>query len=261
MKVFRISRAGVVLGEYDESTIRRCIDAGSIKLDDFGFTDGMSDWRPLHELGFKASQSVYALQAMINAGQAKPAYPKKKTRAYFGWLIAAFFAPFVCSWRILFDKNLGYPRGVKCFYAFWTMFVFAMVVRAASEVSHTDGSQDMEYRMAHPYDVKGNQERPMAAGGVIDNAENLVKGVLKAPSTARFSEYRDTDWEKTYDDFFTQYYVVDGWVESQNSFGAILRNRYIICYSVNGKTATRHFVRLGSDDYGVIPDQCRSAFK
>ena len=59
----------------------------------------------------------------------------------------------------------------------------------------------------------------------------------------------------------TQYYVVDGWVESKNSFGSMLRSKFIICYSAGGRTVTRHFLCLGSDEYGSIPVECKPAFK
>lgn len=58
MAIYKISRAGKVLGEYDEATIRRYLAAGSIKLHDFGWTDGMTEWSPLHELGFRVSTSA-----------------------------------------------------------------------------------------------------------------------------------------------------------------------------------------------------------
>jgi len=252
------------MGEYDEATVRRYLDAGSIKLHDYGWTEGMTEWKQLHELGFRVSTPVAPAAAPAFA----PSYTaevasKEKPFAYSGWMIAAFFAPYLFSWRIIFDKTLGYSKGWKVFYAIWIPVVLAMVAGAGagSGGGRYYSQSDIEARMANPYDVRGNQERPMPAGGVINNARNLVKGVLKAPSSAKFSEYIDTDWDKTYDDGITQYYVVDGWVESQNSFGVMLRSKFLICYSSDGKVVTRHFLRLGSEEYGSIPTECRPAFK
>ena len=260
---YKISRNGVILGEYDEATVRRYIDAGSINLHDFGWTEGMTEWKPLHELGFRVSLPPTPAPAATPRSQPyeQPAPASGRPFAYSAWMLAAFFAPYLFSWRIIFDKTLGYSKGWKIFYAIWIPVVLMMVGGAGSGGGKYYSPSDIEARRANPYDVRGNQERPMPAGGVINNARSLVKGVLKAPSSAKFSEYIDTGWDKTYDDGSTQYYVVDGWVESQNSFGAMLRSKFVICYSADGKTVTRHFLRLGSDEYGSIPVECKPAFK
>jgi hypothetical protein len=39
--------------------------------------------------------------------------------AYFAWMVAAFFAPYLFSWRIIFDKTLGYSKEWKILYALW----------------------------------------------------------------------------------------------------------------------------------------------
>ena len=262
MATYKISRAGTVLGEYDEAIVRRYLDAGSITLHDYGWTVGMTEWKQLHELGFRVNAPAAPLppQSLAPSAQAAAASGQRPF-AYSAWMLAAFFAPYLFSWRIIFDKTLGYSKGWKIFYAVWIPVVLIMVGGSGSGGGNYYSGSEIQARMAHPYDVRDNQERPMAAGGVINNARNLVKGVLKAPSSARFSEYANTDWDKTYDDGITQYYVVDGWVESQNSFGAMLRSKFLICYSANDKTVTRHFLRLGSEEYGSIPVQCKPAFK
>jgi galactitol-specific phosphotransferase system IIB component len=55
--------------------------------------------------------------------------------------------------------------------------------------------------------------------------EGLIKTQLKSPSTAKFPGTLDTDYViRQLDD---QMYVVSSWVDSQNSFGAMIRTKYL----------------------------------
>ncbi|MGC9996658.1 MAG: zinc ribbon domain-containing protein [Terriglobia bacterium] len=58
---------------------------------------------------------------------------------------------------------------------------------------------------------------------VLRACEDHVRQYLKAPSTARFSSYYDTEVR----DHGSGKYSAVGWVDSQNSFGAMLRTEYI----------------------------------
>jgi hypothetical protein len=50
---------------------------------------------------------------------------------------------------------------------------------------------------------------------------------LKAPSTAKFSDLRETFVKTTKDEKNEKSFVVKGWVEAQNSFGVPLRSSYL----------------------------------
>jgi len=260
---YKISRNGVILGEYDEATVRRYIDAGSINLHDFGWTEGMTEWKPLHELGFRVSLPPTPAPAATPRSQPyeQPAPASGRPFAYSAWMLAAFFAPYLFSWRIIFDKTLGYSKGWKIFYAVWTLLALSVVINTVSSGGRYYTAKDVEVRSANPYAVRDNQEEPLNAGEVMSIARNLIKGALKAPSSAKFSEYSKTNWQKTYDDGTKQYYVVSGWVESQNSFGAMLRANYLICFSADGTNVVPSFVRLGKSEEGEIPVECKPAFK
>jgi hypothetical protein len=52
-------------------------------------------------------------------------------------------------------------------------------------------------------------------------AKDWVQERLKAPSTAEFCDFNDTKWLVEEDEF-----TVQGWVDSENSFGAKLRNKW-----------------------------------
>jgi len=54
-------------------------------------------------------------------------------------------------------------------------------------------------------------------------AEGQVENVLKAPSTAKFSGLRETEITP-----ITNGYKVTGYVDSQNSFGAMIRSKYSV---------------------------------
>lgn len=59
------------------------------------------------------------------------------------------------------------------------------------------------------------------AAFAIEPARNEVKERLKAPATAKFSPAAET--KVTCEG---ELYAVRGWVDSQNEFGALIRNRY-----------------------------------
>ena len=68
-------------------------------------------------------------------------------------------------------------------------------------------------------------------------SEDLVKAQLKSPSTAKFpgkimdkSEWKITKSGNTY--------FVNSWVDSQNSFGAIIRSEFIVQYDWDGSDDT-----------------------
>ena len=90
MATFKISRAGVVLGEYDEVIVRRYLDAGSIKLHDYGWTEGMTEWKQLHELGFRVSTPSVPAAAPAWAPSAQAAATAgERPFAYSAWMVAA----------------------------------------------------------------------------------------------------------------------------------------------------------------------------
>ena len=56
-------------------------------------------------------------------------------------------------------------------------------------------------------------------------AKRVVKRLLKSPSTADFSGYADTQVGHLRDSG-PNVWIVKGYVDAQNSFGAVIRNRY-----------------------------------
>lgn len=68
------------------------------------------------------------------------------------------------------------------------------------------------------------QQAPMS--GLIPACQEAVKRYLKSPGSAKFGGESVTARDP---------YVVTGWVDSQNGFGALVRNRYY-CRAWRGET-------------------------
>lgn len=65
------------------------------------------------------------------------------------------------------------------------------------------------------------------------NSQNMIKELLKAPSTAKFPNITEWKFHKDKEKIITQSYV-----DSQNSFGAMLRNEFQVTFTPDGKTVT-----------------------
>lgn len=76
-------------------------------------------------------------------------------------------------------------------------------------------------------------------------AKNCVKNHLKAPSTAKFSEM----WECAFQKGEGNIYMMTGYVESQNSYGAMLQEQWSIMAEVNGDKASLVMLTIGDQVY------------
>lgn len=195
-----------------------------------------------------------------------PPTTKKSASGRIAWLVGGFIMPYFFAWRIIFDKAYGFSTRTKIIYSAWLAFILISVFSSPSHsgASHSDqtNAEYLAQRKANPYDVDSNQEKPEPYTWAITQAESLVRGRLKSPSSAKFSGYKETSRKKTYDDGVVQYYLVDGWVESQNSFGAMLRSDYLICFiaTENSTKVGIKYLRLGEQSSGEIPIQCKYMF-
>lgn len=61
-------------------------------------------------------------------------------------------------------------------------------------------------------------------------AEKAVKGELKAPSTAKFCKQSECDFES----LGNNQYMMTGWVDAENSFGAMIRSDWLIIAELDG---------------------------
>jgi TPR repeat protein len=182
-------------------------------------------------------------------------------------VLGAVFMPYIAWYWVFFDKSLAYTKGAKIVFCCWVGLV--LVVAFQTDGGGPRGSQQrltnaeyLLYRKDNPYDVDSDQERPHKYSWAVSQAENLIRRTLKSPSSAKFSGFSETNRKKTFDDGSVQYYVVSGWVESRNSFGAMLRDDYLVCFVATDdstKIAT-NYLRIGEQSSGKIPVQCKSMF-
>ncbi len=69
--------------------------------------------------------------------------------------------------------------------------------------------------------------------GYCMTAEQHVKDTLKAPSTAKFTDCQDYDTLKFVD--HGNLVVISGYVDSENSFGAMIHKQWAVTYEKKGK--------------------------
>jgi TPR repeat protein len=259
----KVARNGVEIGEYLPEAVPVLLSSGTLLLSDHYWKPGMSGWLLLSQ--FPMPQGVPPPMPGPATHSAPSSAPKKGVVGRIAWLFAGFFMPYFFAWRIIFDRAYGFSSVTKVFYACWTALIFVMMMSPIGGSSERYSQSDAEYRAslkARPYDVDSDQERPKPYTWAIGAAEQLIRGKLKSPSSAKFSPYKETSRRKTYDDGAVQYYVVSGWVESQNSFGAMLRSDYTICIK-GTEDSTKigiSYLSLGEQVTGEVPVECKSAF-
>ena len=80
-------------------------------------------------------------------------------------------------------------------------------------------------------------------------AEDLVDDALKAPTTAEFcdpSECTIRIYERKSDCLV----IVEGYVDSQNGFGVMIRNNYAVEMQVSGENYKGIYMKIGDNEYG-----------
>ncbi len=73
------------------------------------------------------------------------------------------------------------------------------------------------------YERKNKKSKTISSSEAVVLAERKIKTMLKSPSTANFSGYANTNIVD-----IENGYRVSGYVDSQNSYGAMIRSYYTI---------------------------------
>ena len=81
--------------------------------------------------------------------------------------------------------------------------------------------------------------------GVYTLAEKCVKNHLKSPSSAKFCSMSDCEFQKGEDGVYT----MAGTVESENSYGAMLKETWGIMAKVDGDKVSLVMVQIGDQVY------------
>ena len=78
--------------------------------------------------------------------------------------------------------------------------------------------------------IKDNDDFGHSEASVYYKAQNIVKGKLKAPSTANFGSISETTISRN-----GNTWTISGWVDAQNSFGATIRSHYTVKITFTSK--------------------------
>ncbi|MEI7723487.1 MAG: hypothetical protein WCK09_00425 [Bacteroidota bacterium] len=107
------------------------------------------------------------------------------------------------------------------------LLIFAMTSCVGSDSSTSDNDPDV---------------KKLSVYGV---AEQYVKQHLKSPSSAQFPE--TSEKLRHVVNTGNEVYLVDSWVDSQNSFGAMLRTKFHLKVTVVGDNANFSDFQLGEN--------------
>lgn len=125
---YEVLRGRDKVGSYEFEELKALYQAGFLLPSDYFWIPGMPDWKPLSSL-LAPKPSRAALPSVTRTPPSSAdimAASKSGSFAYSAWMVAAFIAPYLFSWRIIFDKTLGYSKGWKIFYALWIPIVLAI---------------------------------------------------------------------------------------------------------------------------------------
>ena len=125
---YEVLRGQTKVGSYDFDELKALYQAGVLLPSDFFWIPGMPDWKPLSSL-LAIVPPLPAVQSVRAVGPSSAeimATSRSGSFAYSAWMVAAFIAPYLFSWRIIFDRTLGYSKGWKIFYALWIPIVLAI---------------------------------------------------------------------------------------------------------------------------------------
>ena len=109
---YEVLRGQTKVGSYDFDELKALYQAGVLLPSDYFWIPGMPDWKPLSSL-LAPKPSRAALPSVTRTSPSSAeimAASKSGSFAYSAWMVAAFIAPYLFSWRIIFDKTLGYSK-------------------------------------------------------------------------------------------------------------------------------------------------------
>ena len=152
MKSYKVSRNGTILGEYDQSSISQFVAAGSLTTSDHGWTQGMTEWKSLGELGFSPPPLPSKSKSSQQLNTSQQAANSSGSSAATIWIFVAIFFPIIGCWRVIFDKTLGYtPTTKKIFIAWLTIYFVALtfgLIAAINQKGPDEASDEYLREMA-----------------------------------------------------------------------------------------------------------------
>ncbi len=143
-KFVKVARDGVEMGEFMVESIPAFLASGQLLPTDFYWQPGMSGWAPLSQLPLPRPVPAAA--------------PKDDGFPRVLWLVGGFFVPFLCAWRIIFDKSYGYSVRTKVLYSVWVFLIFCMVagsMNSGAVSSASSRGSKVGYAEADQWFLKG----------------------------------------------------------------------------------------------------------
>lgn len=119
--------------------------------------------------------------------------------------------------------------------------------RATTSYASSSNSSSSKYSSssASSGSSKSSSSSDKIKAGVYTLAEKCVKNHLKSPSSAKFCSMSDCEFQKGEDGV----YMMTGTVESENSYGAMLKETWGIMAQVDGEKVSLVMVQIGDQTY------------
>ena len=241
---YQISRNGNIIGTYSHSDVMKGLMDGTFLPTDHYWTSGMVEWKRLSELSFTAPQ--VATQATDDRG--KPSVSMlKRVLVTLGIVLM----PYIAWYWVYFDRQISFSKKAKVYFTIWLVMLMLIVMR---DTSSTSGSGNYSASSSRAKDDEFSKE------AIVTFAQKLVTQTLKAPSTAKFSSFSESYGEKIGSNETKKFYWCDGWVDSQNVYGAMVRTKWSMCFSVRDVDGRVRFEdeyhNFNGFELGTMPPEC-----
>lgn len=119
---------------------------------------------------------------------------------------------------------------------------------SSSSNGSTNDSSSSSSNEGYSYSAPTNVTDDSLKGMLVANAQTAVKEKLKSPSSAKFpwgfDDYTFKDYGSSKDHFGYTRYLVTGYVDSQNSYGAQIRTKWAVEMDYNKSSETYYVIRV-----------------
>ena len=251
---YQISRNGQIIGTYSHFDVMKGLTDGTFLHSDYYWTSGMTEWKRLSELSFAAAAPQVAAQPKAISSSDKQAIADggkssasmlKRVLVNMGIVLM----PYVAWYWVYFDQQLSYKKKVKVYFTIWLVLLMLMATR---DFRSSSGPGD--YATSRAKDDAFRKEE------IVLYAQKLVIQTLKAPSTAKFSSVSESYGEMIGSNETKKFYWCDGWVDSQNVYGAMVRTKWSMCFSVRNLDGRVRFEdeyhNFNGFELGTMPPEC-----
>lgn len=254
---YQISRNGNIIGTYSHFDVMKGLTDGTFLHSDYYWTSGMTEWKHLSELSFAAPRPASAAQPTIISDSDKqtPADGDKSSVSMLKRVLVTMgivIMPYVAWYWVYFDRQCAFSKKAKVYFTIWLFIVLPVLMVRDSRSSSGSGSYATSSSRA--------ENNEFSKEAIVIFAQKLVTQTLKAPSTAKFSSASESYAEMIGSNETKKFYWCDGWVDSQNVYGAMVRTKWSICFSVRNVDGRVRFEdeyhNFNGFELGTMPSEC-----